>query len=151
MGFLNKFFGYRWSLYIVQNGSQTAYAMHEHSVMQMLGYVMGYFAKGGRPVEPWSLYLNFNQKNQTIKLGPEHFTLDGENVTAALILQIESIDANWKVKGAEPIFEEAVTKKRIKINEHPPGKIDINAMFECINKPREITFYMVMDTVFGKH
>ncbi|PVE42292.1 hypothetical protein [Limnohabitans planktonicus] len=150
MGFLNKLFGFRWSLYLVQNGNHLAYAMHEHSVMRMLGYVMGYFADGGRPVEPWSLYLNFNHKHQTIKLGPEHFTPDGENLTSALIQQIESIDPGWKVKGTEPVFEEAATKKRIKITEYAPGHIDIQAMLDNIDKPRELTFYSVMDEVFGK-
>ena len=150
MGFLNKLFGFRWSLYIVQNGNQLAYAMHEHSVMRMIGYVMGYFADGGRPVEPWILYLNFNHKHQTIKLGPEHFTQDGENVTPLLVQQIESIDPGWKVKGGEPVFEEAATKKRIKITEFAPGKINIQAMFADVGKPRELTFYSVMDEVFGK-
>lgn len=150
MGFLNKLFGFRWSLYIVQNGNQMAYAMHENSVMRMVGYVMGHFANGGRPVEPWSLYLNFNHKHQTIKLGPEHFTPDGEDVTPLLIQQIESIDPGWRVKGGEPVFEEASTKKRLKITDHGPGKIDIQAMFDSIDKPRELTFYRVMDEVFGK-
>lgn len=150
MGFLNNLFGFRWSLYIVQNENQLAYAMHEHSVMRMLGYVMGYFSDGGRPVEPWSLYLNFNRKHQTIKLGAEHFSPDGEDVTPALIHRIESIDPGWKVKGSEPVFEEAATRKRIKISEYTPGQIDIQAMFDNIDKPRELTFYGVMDEVFGK-
>ncbi len=135
MGFLNKLFGFRWSLYVVQNGNKLAFAMHEHSVMRMLGYVMGYFADGGRPVEPWSLHLNFNHKHQTIKLGPEHFTLDGENVTHVLIQQIESIDPGWKVKGAEPVFEEAATTKRIKISEYASGHIDIQAIFDNMINP----------------
>lgn len=150
MGLLNKLFGFRWSLYIAQYENQLVYAMHEHSVMRMLGYVMGYFADGGRPVEPWNLYLNFNHTHQTIKLGPEHFTPDGENVTPLLIQQIEAIDPGWKVKGGEPVFEEATTKRRLKISEHKPGKIDIQAMFDNINKARELTFYRVMDEVFGK-
>ncbi len=150
MGFLNKLFGFRWSLYIVRNGNQLVYAMHEHSVMRMLGYVMGYFADGSRPVEPWSLYLNFNHKHQTIKLGLEHFTANGENVTPALIRQIESIDPGWKVKGADPVFEEAATKKRIKIADHTPGHVDLQAMLDNIDKPRELTFFHVMDEVFGK-
>jgi hypothetical protein len=150
MGLLNKSFGFRWSLYIVQNENQLAYAMHEHSVMRMLGYVMDYFADGGSPVEPWSLYLNFNHKHQTIKLGPEHFTPDGGNVTASLMQKVETIDPGWKVKGAEPVFEEAATKKRIKISEHTLGHIDIQAMFDNIDKPREVTFYSVMDSVFGR-
>ena len=151
MGFLNKLHGFRWSLYVVQNGNQLAYAMHEHSVMRMLGYVMGYFANGVRPIEPWSLHLNFNQNHQTIELGSKHFTLDGENVTPALIQQIESIDPGWKVKGAEPVFEVAATKKHLKLSDHTAGHIDIQAMFLNLSKPREPTFSSVMDEVFGKH
>lgn len=150
MGYFNKLLGFRWSLYIVQNGNQLAYAMHEHSVTRMLGYVMGYFSDGGRPVEPWSLYLNFNHNHQTIKLEPWHFAADGENVSPALIQQIESIDPGWRVAGGEPVFEEAATKKRIKISEHKPGQIDIQAIFDNIDKPREITFFSVMNHVFGK-
>jgi hypothetical protein len=150
MGLLNKFLGFRWSLYIVMNENQLVFAMHEDSVITMVEYVMGYFADGGKPVEPWSLYLNFNHKHQTIKLGPEHFTSDGENVTPALIRQIESIDPGWQVKGGEPIFIEALTKKHLKITEYKPQHIDIQTMFGNINKPRELTFYTVMDGVFGK-
>ena len=150
MGFLNKLSGFRWSLYIVKNGNQLAYAMHEHSVLRMVGYVMAYFEDGVQPIEPWSLYLNFNQNHQTIKLEPEHFTADGENVTPLLIRQIEAIDPGWKVKGGEPVFEETATKKRLKITEHALGKIDIQAMFDNITKPQELTFYRVMDAVFGK-
>lgn len=150
MGFLNKLLGFRWSLYIVQNGNQLVYAMHEHSVIRIVGYVMSYFADGGRPVEPWSLYLNFNHNHQKIKLGPEHFTPDGENVTPALIHQIKSIDPGWEVKGSEPVFVEAATKKELKISEYPPGHIDVQAIFDNVGKPRELTFYSVMNDVFGK-
>lgn len=150
MGFLNKLFGFRWSLYVVQNGNQLAYAMHENNVMRILGYVMGYFAQGGKPTEPWCLHLNFNKKHQTIKLGPEHFTANADDLTSVLIQQIEAIDPGWNVKGAEPVFEETTTKKRLKISEHPPGRIDLKAMFDNINKPSEKTFFSVMDEVFGK-
>lgn len=150
MGLLNKLFGFRWSLYIVQNGNQLLYAMHENSVMRMIGYVEHYFADGGRPVDPWSLYLNFNHKHQKIKLGSEHFTPDKGEATTLLFQQIESIDPGWKVKGAEPVFEEAATKKRIKISDYESGHIDIQAIFDNIDKPRETTFYTVMNEVFGK-
>lgn len=150
MSLLNKFLGFRWSLYVVKNGNQLAYVMHEHSALRMVGYVMGHFADGAMPVEPWSLLLNFNHKHQTIVLRPEHFTRDGENVTSALIREIEAVDPGWKVKDGEPVFEEAATKKRIKISEHTPGSIDIQAMLGNIGKPRELTFYSVMDEVFGK-
>lgn len=150
MGFLNKIFGFRWSLYVVYGENKLAYAMHENSVARILGYVMGRFANGGKPADPWSLYLNFNHKHQKIKLCPEHFSDDGESVTRLLIQQIESIDPGYRVKGAEPVFEECATKKRIKISEYAPGNIDIKTMFDNVGKPRETTFFSVMDEVFRK-
>ena len=151
MGFLNKIFGFRWSLYIVRNGNHLAYAMHEHSVIRMLGYVMRYFADGGRPVEPWSLHINFNRDHRAIKLEPEHFSANGENIAISLIRLIESIDPGWEVKSAEPVFEEAATKKRMKISEQKSGEIDIQAMLDNLNSSKELTFHTVMDEVFGKH
>ena len=64
MSVLNKLFGFRWSLYIVRNGG-IAFAMHENSVIRMVGYAMSYFADGKEPIAPWELYLNFNHKHQT--------------------------------------------------------------------------------------
>ena len=150
MGFLNKVLGYRWSLYIVLNGDQITFAMHEHSVLRIVGYVMSYFANGAKPVSPWSLVLNFNHKHQTIKLDSRHFTSDGENVTSLLIQEIEAIDPGWKVKGSEPIFEEAATKKQLKISGYEIGKTDITEYIKNFDKPPEITFFTVMEKVFGK-
>ena len=148
MGFFNKLLGYRWSLYVVRNEKELIYAMHEHSVIRMLGYVMLYFENGGKPVEPWSLYLNFNKNHQKLKLGTEHFTPDGTNLSPLLIKQIEAIDSGWKVKGSEPVFEEVATKKRLKISRE---NISIQGMLENVNKPSEITFFTVMRQVFGKN
>ena len=150
MGILNKLFGFRWSLYIVRDGKNIAYAMHENSAMRLAGYAMGHFVGGSQPVSPWSLCLNFNQTHKTILLQPHHFTADGENITPALVAEVEAIDPGWRVKGAEPVFEEAATKKRLKISEHSLGSIDIEAMMRNLDKPREITFHSVMDEVFGK-
>lgn len=151
MGLLNKLFGFRWSLYVVHNG-RLAFAMHEHSVIRMVGYVMSYFSGGKSPVPPWELYLNFNHKHQTIRLTPEHFTSDGENVTPALIQQIEALDPGWRVKGGEPIFEEVATRKRLKVSDAPRIRsgADLQAMLDNIDKPKELTFFSVMDKVFGK-
>lgn len=146
MGIFNKLFGFRWSLYFVKNENQLAYAMHEHAVMRMAGYVMGYFADGGKPIEPWSLYLNFNHKNHSFKLLPEHFTSDGGNVTPLLIQKIESIDPEWKVKGGEPVFEEAATKKRIKIQESTSEYLQT----AFSDEPRELTFFSIMAEIFDK-
>ena len=149
MGIFNKLFGFRWSLYIVRNENELVYAMHEHSVMRMIGSVMGYFANGGKPIEPWKLYLNFNKKHQKIKLDSEHFTPDGENVTNELIKEIESIDPGWKVPGGEPVFVDARTKKQLKIRR----KINYNNLqkeIDNVGKPKEPTFFSIMDQVFGK-
>jgi hypothetical protein len=150
MGLFGKWLGSRWSLYVVRNGNQIAYAMHENSAIRIAGYVMGYFAGGAKPVGPWSLYLNFNRMHKTILLRPEHFTAGGENVTKQLIAEIDEIDPGWKVKGGEPVFEEAATKRRLKISEHSSGHIDIQVMLKQINEPPEVTFNSVMDEVFGK-
>lgn len=146
MGLLNKLLGFRWSLYIVQNEKELIYAMHCHSVLKIVGYVMGRFAGGKKPVEPWSLYLNFNHTHQNIKLGPEHFTSDGE-FTQTLIRQIESIDPGWQVGGDEPIFEEAATRKPLKIIESTEDYIQ--ATLYNTGKPKEVTFFSVMRNVFG--
>ena len=151
MSILNNVTGFRWSLYVVQNERQLTYAMHENSAIRIVGYVMRYFAGGKEPVAPWSLYLNFNRLHKTIKLRPDHFTENGENVTQVLIQEIQAIDPGWKVKGGEPVFEEAATKKRLKISEHELGKIDIDALFKNLDRPREVTFYSVMDEVFGAY
>ena len=151
MGLLNKLFGFRWSLYIVKDGA-LQYAMHEHSVIRMVGYVMAYFAGGKSPRTPWELYLNFNHKHITIKLIPEHFTKDGKNITPLLIQQIEKIDPGWKVKGGEPVFEEIETRKKLKISNYTSIRSveDVQARIKNANKPDELTFYSVMDMVFGE-
>jgi hypothetical protein len=142
--------GYRWSLYIVRNEKELLYAMHANSVFGMLGYVMLYFANGSRPVAPWGLYLNFNHTNKTIKLGPEHFTTDGKSTTPELTNQIKAIDPGYQVGYEEPVFVEAATRKELKISEYGTGRIDLQAMMNNINKPKDVTFYSVMNTVFGK-
>ena len=151
MSVLNKLFGFRWSLYIVRNGG-IAFAMHENSVIRMVGYAMSYFADGKEPIAPWELYLNFNHKHQTIKLTSQHFTPNGENPTPLLIQQIEAIDPGWKVKGGAPVFEEAATKRKLKISDTPKSwtTANLQAMMENIDKPKELTFFSVMDMVFGK-
>jgi hypothetical protein len=87
MGFFIKSFNRRWRLVVVKE-NQSVVAMHANCVIQIVGYVMGYFANGSKPIQPWSLYLCSN--GQQILLGSEHFTSDGENTTHLLIQQIES-------------------------------------------------------------
>lgn len=142
--------GFHWSLYITRNEKELVYAMHEHSVIRIVGYVMGYFKNGQTPVQPWSLYLNFNKQHRHIPLRSEHFTTDGENVSRKLMEEIEAIDPGYHVRGAEPIFLEARTRRRIKISE-PMGYSNIEIMLQSVNKQKEPTFFSIMDEVFGKN
>ena len=111
---------------------------------------MGYFVNQSQPASPWGLVLNFNRTHKFIKLKPEHFTPDGENVSKVLLQKIQAIDPGWKVKGSEAIFEEASTKKKIPISRGSLSGIDFPKIIDDADKPREITFYDVMDRVFEK-
>lgn len=146
MGWFSKPKGYRWSVYFVHNGNELVYVMSENSIMRMLGYIMGRYAHGGMTKSDWSIVLNYNYENRTILLSPHHFNEDGTNVTQALISDIEEIDTGWKVKGAEPVFHEASTKKRIPLSS---GVIDLQKMIDDAKTGKqEITFSKVMDYVF---
>ncbi len=156
MGIISRLFGFRWSLYIFHDGNGLMYAMHENSVFRILGYVISYYKDNKKPIKPWSLYLNFNHNNKAFQLLPEHFTLDGENFTPLLIQQIKEIDAKYKVRGGEPVFVEVATKKKLKISEYDFMEMDIQrykdnlqARIDNINKSHEVTFFRIMDDVFG--
>ena len=96
-----KSFNKRWNLYIVKEG-RAAYAMHGNSVIQIIGYVIDYFAKGKKPIDPWDLYLV--TRGQKILLGSEHFTPDGQNVTPLLTKQLEALDPRWSYFKAGDIW-----------------------------------------------
>ena len=124
--------------------------MRGNCVIQIIGYIMSYFANDRKPISPWNLYLCSNGKQ--ILLGPEHFTADGENPTPLLIQQIESIDSRWNgFKAGEIWCEGTVTKKPLKLSEYTSGIIDVQAMYDNINKPRELSFLSALDDIFKKH
>lgn len=154
MGLLNRLFGYRWSLYLVHDG-QLVYAMHQNSVIRILGYVMNYFAKG-EPVHPWTLHLNFNHKHQSIQLKRNHFSPDGNNLSRELISEIERIDPGYRVQGGEPVFMYAPTKKVIPISAHGIDLNDLsveaiqNSLEKMMNQEEEEpSYYSIMDEIFG--
>lgn len=150
MGLFNKLFGFRWSLYIVRNENELIYAMHENSVIRIIGYCMSYFIDGENPVSPWSLHLNFNKKHKSFKLQSSHITPDGENFTDSLIKQIETIDPGYRVKGGEPIFINARTKKQLEIH-HKIDYSNLQKEIDNAGKLEEPTFFSIMDQVFGKN
>lgn len=115
-GLLNKLFGFRWSLYVCRDGKNLRYAMHEHSVIRMLGYVMNEYKDHGNPKPPWSIWLNFNKTNTAFELRREHFTPDGEYLSPKLLTQIESIDPKYRVRGGEPIAIDVGRNRRMPIS-----------------------------------
>ena len=146
MGLRQRLFGFRWSLYIVHDGG-LVYALHEKSVIRIAGYVMGFYANGGRPAPPWSLHLNSNHKHRSFELRPDHFTADGQNVTRQLLADIEAIDPGYRVKGGEPVFADMRTRKRIPLAERPDYS-DMAAVLRRASEPKPRTFYSTMREVF---
>jgi hypothetical protein len=129
--------------------------MHENSVLELLDYtIVGGFGKGLSPVEPWSLFINFNKKHQKIKLLPEHFV--GENPSPVLLQMIEDIDPKWRVKPGKAVFMEAATKKELQINsvdpEVPITSDYLEKMIENIKNGIEEppTFFKIIHEVFGR-
>ena len=100
MGLLNKFFGYRWSLYVLKN-DELHYAMHNDSVIRIIGYIMGYFERNGNPKPPWTLRLNFNKDHNSIILNKNSFNENYDFPSKELMDQIKNIDPNFKVSGGE--------------------------------------------------
>lgn len=150
MGFFNKIFGYRWSLYITKNKKNLVYVMHANSVLSMVGYVMGKFANGSSPVPPWSLYLNFNKKNESFELLPEHFTPNGENITKTLKQKLELIDPNWLIGDErEQVFLEATTKKKLEIS-RKRNYFNLQEEIDDMNAPKDPTFFDIIRGVFGE-
>jgi hypothetical protein len=95
MGWLNKVFETRWSLYIV-DGKRLAYVMHCDRVMFIIGLVMDYYNNGGKPRPPWSLQLHFNKGRESFELKPEHFIAG--RMSTALSDKIERIDPGYSCR-----------------------------------------------------
>jgi hypothetical protein len=101
--------------------------------------------------------LNFNHTHKNIKLGSQHFTPDGQNVTPLLLQQIQSLDPGYDVKDGEPVFVEVASGKQLEISDVKPAQTvaDMEAYLKQkmanINKPKEPTFFDVLDQVFGEN
>ena len=152
---LNKLFGYRWSLYIVKNENELMYAMHENSVLRILGYIVEPFKNGEEPKDPWSLHLNFNKSHTSFKLQKSHFTKTGTNLDPKLISKIESIDPDFnKTPSAKPVFMDMKNNKKLKISDYNPNvspeKRLANAMENVKkgNDASEPTFFSIIRKVF---
>jgi hypothetical protein len=141
-GLLNRLFGYRWSLYIVQEGNVLFYALRDDSVISILSHIVDYYARGDEPVPPWSLHLNFNKTHTSIQLLPEHFTPTA--LAGDLCKHIASIDPEWRQQRAssESVFTDAATNKPIDMHS--------NVMKDFMMGREQVDFYSVMHQVFGK-
>ena len=116
MGLFSSLFGYRWSIYIRNDGALT-YALHQNSIFRLLGYVLTDFSEKGNPTAPWDILINCNKNDQWIKLDKSHFLDNGQGVNRSLLNQIETIDPGYRVKGAEPVFIEVRTKTELSLTE----------------------------------
>lgn len=151
MGFLNRLFGYRWSVYIVRNDNELLYALQEHCPITLTGYLTGYFKEGRDPVAPWSLHLNYNRTHQAFQLTSQHF--NGEMQSAELIQRIEDLDPKWRNRcGKEPVFIEPATKRVLPLSETTTSITaeGLQSMIDNAGKPPTTTYCSVMDEVFRR-
>jgi len=140
----------RWSLYIVRNNKDIIYMMKDNSVPSIVGYLMGQYANGGKPVPPWSLHLRNNGGNkETFQLLPEHFTEDGETISNLLKEKLSSIDEKWLIFEPNSVFIEYKTKKKLKIMNETDYH-NLQQEIDNMNKPKDPTFFDILRMVFGE-
>lgn len=88
---LNKYFGFRWSLYVLRNKTELGFALNSDNVGDLLGYIGGWIERYGEPKNNFSFAINFNKTNQVIHLNKNHFKINGEPTTELwdLVLSID--------------------------------------------------------------
>ena len=141
----------RWGLFIVKNNKDALYVMKDNSPFGLIGFVMNKYAYGGEPVPPWSLHLHsYNpKKKKTFQLLPEHFSEDGEEITELLKEKIYSLDDRCLDFDSHPVFMEYQSKKKLKI-QRKTDYLNLQDEIDNINKPKQATFFDILDMVFGK-
>ena len=150
--FLNKLFGYRWSLYVTDENKNLYYYTHSDNVISLIFSVAHFFVDNGNPKKPWCIYLNFNKSHCDFKLTKAYFTKDGNHLTKELLDKIESIDPNYRVPynpNHKPTYAVDVMKnKRILFSPN----IDLNnpsiILNSLSNDKQENTFLDVLITIF---
>lgn len=163
MGIFSSLFGYKWSMYFRNDGA-IEYAMHENSVIRILGYVLTPFIEHKAPKPPWDVVVNFNVTHHWLKLHEDHFMLTqegpykGEPTLSPLLLsELASIDSNFRTRrGGEPIFEEGRTKKKIPVYGSRYSSVDNfaqNAGRDAISdafsgREREVNYYQICNSIF---
>lgn len=156
--------GFRWSLYFVKN-DELLYALHEHAVMVLLGYVIAQFERG-RAIQPgWRIFINFNRDHSAIELEEKYFPeVEGgyqsdhereRTPSQELIGKISAVDPGWMVPGGQPVFVDARTRKHLPLGPSyeavfrtPEQRFDdISRMLDSTSS-REINLETVIHTVF---
>lgn len=139
---INKWFGYRWSLYIAKNGKELQYVANSDSVLPFLGWVESSF-KEGNPKEPWSVYLNYNKNHTAILLDTKYFLNKG--ISDDLISQIKKLDPKYLRPDNQlipPTAEDVIHRKKIKITSSVKDVLKDGG--------REITFLGELNKIFRK-
>jgi len=124
MGILNRFLGFKWSLYLIKNSNDLHLALHANHPLILLGFVMNRFSDRGEIAAPWGLYINHNVTNKLLQLHSKHFTSCGRGVTEQLKTQLASIDRNWTLgESTPPILVDPGTK----------NELDISILFKALD------------------
>jgi hypothetical protein len=138
---------YNCSLFLKKDG-KTLYAMHENSPIKLAWQCTGYFKEGVHQDPAWKILLNFNTKNKSIELGKQHFKDHGQSVSNLLMNEMMAIDSEIMLsRGGEPVFEDVLTKKRLKVNE--VNEIDIQDLKDHSRHLTEVSFLNIMDNIFS--
>jgi hypothetical protein len=143
-----KLFGPRWGL-TFQHDRDQRYELYGDSVIRIVGTVMTFYKNGGKPLEPWRLWLYCYKRKSGFMLETNHFTSDGQNITSDLIASINNLDPGFRVQG-DPVFEDLKTKKHYPI--YGKSTLDILAgngdIFDLT--AREETAYDIISKIFGR-
>lgn len=108
--------GFRWSLYFVDKCEGLRYALHENSVILLLGYVLAPIENGKHISDDWTLHLNFNLKQKSIPLIEGYFSTN--TIAPELLAKIAAIDPGWMVESGIPVFVDARTRAALPLGSY---------------------------------
>jgi hypothetical protein len=86
-------------------------SLHENAVFVLLGYVLAPIETGKHISDDWQLFINFNLKNQNLRLTEDYF-MDG-TIASTLFVEIERIDPDWKIAPGQPVLVDARTNETL--------------------------------------
>ena len=143
----DNFSQFNCSLLLIKDG-KTLYAMHENSPTKLAWQCRGYFSDGVYQDSSWKILLRFNRKNKSIELAKKYFSDNGQNISNLLMSEMLAIDSEAMLsRGGELVFEDAITNKRLKINEI--SEIDLEDLKDHKRHLTEESFLSVMDRIFS--